>query len=284
VRFTANARFKVLPDGRLRLPKVGDVEIRWSRRLPSAPSSVTVIKDASGRYFASFVVETDPAADAQRFPVAGGEVGIDLGLTAFAVLSDGTVITAPRFLRRAERRLRRLQQALSRKVKGSANREKARATVARAHIKVADSRRNFQHQVSTRIVRDSRAAYVEDLCVARLSRTRLAKSVHDAGWSAFTAMLEYKSARYGRVFVRTGRFEPTSQMCSACGVKDGPKPLKVRRWMCAACGIVHDRDLNAAKNVLALGRRERLNACGGDVRQGSALAVAGETGTHPGAA
>jgi putative transposase len=124
VRFTANARFKVLPDGRLRLPKVGDVEIRWSRRLPSAPSSVTVIKDAAGRYFASFVVETDPATDAQRFPVAGGEVGIDLGLTAFAVLSDGTVITAPRFLRRAERSLRRLQQALSRKVKGSANRKK----------------------------------------------------------------------------------------------------------------------------------------------------------------
>lgn len=216
--------------------------------------------------------------------MAGGEVGIDLGLTAFAVLSDGTVITAPRFLRRAEHRLQRLQHALSRKAKGSANRGKARVSVARAHAKVADSRRNLQHQVSTRIVRDSQAVYVEDLCVAGLSRTRMAKSVHDAGWSAFTAMLEYKSARYGRMFVRTGRFEPTTRMCSACGVKGGPKPLNVRRWTCAACGIVHDRDLNAAKNVLALGRRERLNACGGDVRQGSALAVARETGTRPGTA
>ena len=116
--------------------------------------------------------------------------------------------------------------------------------------------------------------------MAGLGRTRLAKSIHDAGWSAFTAMLEYKAARYGRVFGRIGRFGPASQVCSACGVKDGPKPLKVRRWTCTACGVVHDRDLNAAKNVLALGRRERLNAWGGNVRQRPALAVAGEAGTH----
>jgi len=125
---------------------------------------------------------------------------------------------------------------------------------------------------------------VEDLCVAGLGRTRLAKSIHDAGWSAFTAMLEYKAARYGRVFGRIGRFGPASQVCSACGVKDGPKPLKVRRWTCTACGVVHDRDLNAAKNVLALERRQRLNARGGNVRPGPAPAVAGETGTHRGAA
>jgi len=283
VRFTANACFKVLPNGRLRLPKIGDVEVRWSRNLPSGPSSVTVIKDAAGRYFASFVVETDPASDARRFPGVAAEVGIDLGLRSFAVLSDGTVITAPRFLRRAERRLRRLQRYLSRKAKGSANREKARASVARAHARVAGSRRDFHHKVSTAIIRENQAVYAEDLCVAGLARTRLAKSVHDAGWSRFTSMLEYKAQRYGRRFMRTGRFEPTSQVCSACGTKDGPRSLRVRQWTCAACGIVHDRDLNAAKNVLALGRRESLNACGGDIRQGPVLAVAGETGTHPGA-
>src|ERR1019366_4305290 len=108
--------------------------------------------------------------------------------------------------------------------------------------------------------------YVEDLCVAGLGRTRLAKSVHDAGWAAVVPMLGYKAARHGGTFARTGRFEPTSRRCSACGTKDGPKPLGVRTWTCAACGTVHDRDLNAARNILALGRRERLNACGGGVR------------------
>jgi transposase len=126
--------------------------------------------------------------------------------------------------------------------------------------------------------------YVEDLCVAGLARTRLAKSVYDAGWSAFVRMLEYKAARYGRVFRRIGRFEPTSQMCSACGARDGPKPLDAREWACAACGTVHDRDVNAARNVLALGRRESLNDCRGSVRRGAVPAAAGEAGSLRGAA
>jgi putative transposase len=133
------------------------------------------------------------------------------------------------------------------------------------------------------IIRENQAVYVEDLCVAGLGRSRLAKSVHDAGWSGFVAMLEYKAARYGRTFARIGRFEPTSQVCSACGVKDGPKPLNVRTWICAACRTVHDRDVNAAINVLALGRRESLNACGGGVRPGETLAAASEPGSHSGA-
>jgi putative transposase len=284
IRFTANARFTILPNGRLRLPKIGDVAVRWSRPLPCEPSSVTVIRDAAGRYFASFVVQTDPAADAQRFPDAGREVGIDLGLTVFAVLSDGTKVSTPRFLRRAETKLRRLQRVHSRKRKGSRNKEKSRARLARAHATVANRRADFCHQASTMIVRENQAVYVEDLCVAGLGRTRLAKSVHDAGWSGFVAMLEYKAARYGRTFARTGRFEPTSQVCSACGRKDGPKPLSVRTWTCAACGTVHDRDVNAARNVLALGRRESLNACGGGVRPGATPAAAGEPGSHRGAA
>jgi putative transposase len=236
--------------------------------------------DAAGRYFASFVVETgdDP------LPGAGREVGIDLGLTHFAVLSDGRKVANPRFLRRAERKLRKAQKALGRKVKGSSNRARARVKVARVHARVADTRRDWLHKESTKIIRETQAVYVEDLCVAGLGRTRLARSVHDAGWSAFTAMLEYKARKHGRDFGRTGRREPTSQVCSACGIKDGPKPLSVRQWTCAACGAVHDRDVNAALNILALGRRDRLNACGGDVRPGLALAVAGETGSHRGAA
>jgi IS605 OrfB family transposase len=283
-RFTANARFTVLPSGRLRLPKIGDVAVRWSRSLPSAPSSVTVIKDAAGRYFASFVVEADPAADAERFPPATAEVGIDLGLTAFAVLSDGTVVSSPKFLRRAQRKLRRAQRSHSRKQSGSKNKEKSRVRLARIHASVASKRADFCHQVSTRIIRDNQAVFAEDLCVAGLARTRLAKSVHDAGWAGFVRMLEYKAERYGRVFGKIGRFEPTSQVCSTCGVTDGPKPPGVREWICAACGTVHDRDLNAAKNVLALGRGESLNACGGDVRPGQALVVTEEAGTLRGAA
>jgi putative transposase len=241
---------------------------------------VTVIKDAAGRYFASFVVQArnDP------LPETDAEVGIDLGLTHFAVLSDGRKVASPRFLRRAERKLRRAQKALSRKARGSSNRHKARSKVARVHAQVANSRRDWLHKQSARIIRENQAAYVEDLCVAGLGRTRLAKSVHDAGWSAFVGMLEYKAARHGRRFGRIGRFEPTSQVCSACGVKDGPKPLSVREWTCAACGCVHDRDFNAARNILALGRRERLNACGGTVRPGLALACPGETGTRRSAA
>ncbi len=280
IRFTANARFRVLANGKLRLPKIGDVPVRWSRELPSVPSSVTVIMDAAGRYFASFVVE----AGDDPLPEVGTEVGIDLGLAHFAVLSDGRKVTNPRFLRRAERKLRVAQKALSRKAKGSSNRDKARVRVARVHARVADARRDWLHKESSRIIRDSQAVYVEDLCVTGLGRTRLAKSVHDAGWSAFVHMLEYKAARCGRTFARTGRFEPTSQVCSACGTKDGPKPLSVRIWTCAACGTVHDRDVNAARNILALGRRERLNACGGGVRPGRAPAAASEAGPLRGAA
>jgi putative transposase len=125
---------------------------------------------------------------------------------------------------------------------------------------VADRRRDWHHKESTKIIRENQAVYVEDLAVSGLGRTRLAKSVHDAGWSAFVSMLEYKAVKHGRYFGKIGRFEPTSQVCSACGFKDGPKPLHVRERTCTECGTVHDRDHNAAKNTLAAGRADRLNA------------------------
>ena len=276
-RFTANAQFKVLPNGRLRLPKVGEVPVRWSRPLPSEPSSVTVIKDSAGRYFASFVIEAGPGI----LPEAGPAVGIDLGLTSFAVLSDGRKITAPRFLRRAETKLRRRQRDLSRKQRGSRNRDKARAKVARAHARVADARREFHHQLSTALIRENQAVAVEDLAVIGLARTRLAKSVHDAGWSAFVAMLEYKARMYGREFHRISRWAPTSQVCSACGVKDGPKPLHVRAWQCQACGTWLDRDINAAVNV-AKAAGLAVTACGAQVRPGAMpQAQRSEAGTLP---
>ncbi|MFE9444857.1 RNA-guided endonuclease InsQ/TnpB family protein [Streptomyces sp. NPDC006602] len=279
IRFTANARWSVTGSGRLNLPKIGAVKVKWSRTLPTAPSSVTVIKDAAGRYFASFVIDTDPAADATAMPDSDQMVGIDLGLTHFAVLSDGRVIDSPRFLRRAEKKLKKAQRDLSRKQKGSKNREEARLKVARAHAQVADTRREFHHQLSTKLIRENQAIGVEDLAVKGLARTRLAKSVHDAGWAQFVAMLEYKAVRYGRTLVKIGRFEPTSQTCSACGVKDGPKPLHIREWTCPACGTVHDRDHNAAKNVKTAAGLA-VTACRAQVRPGLVLAQYDEAGSH----
>jgi putative transposase len=274
-----NSRFKVLDNGRLRLPKIGDLPVRWSRSLPCEASSVTVIRDAAGRYFASFVVQT---CEDEALPPVDSEIGIDLGLTHFAVMSDGTKVTAPKFRRRAARKLKRLQQALSRKTKGSSRRKKAVIKVARAHARVADTRRDWQHKLSTAIIRDNQAVYVEDLCVVGLGRTRLAKSVHDAGWTSFTSMLEYKAARYGRTFGRVDRFFPSTRMCSDCGRINDKMALNVRAWVCP-CGSHHDRDVNAAKNVKAAGQAD-FNDRGAQVRPGLVPAPRGEAVTHPDAA
>ncbi|MET7537718.1 RNA-guided endonuclease TnpB family protein [Streptomyces sp. NPDC005507] len=251
IRFTANARWKLTGAGHLLLPKIGEVKVRWSRTLPTVPSSVTVIKDSAERYFASFVIDTDPETDQTRFEAADPDhqIGIDLGLKHFAILSDGTKIENPRFLRRAEKKLKKAQRELSRKQKGSRNRAKARLKLARAHAAVADARREFHHQLSTKLIRDNQAIGVEDLAVRALARTRMAKSVHDAGWSQFVTMLQYKAKRYGRTLIKIGRFVPTSQTCHVCDRIDGPKPLHIRIWTCPGCHTVHDRDVNAAINV-----------------------------------
>ncbi|ULR52076.1 RNA-guided endonuclease InsQ/TnpB family protein [Streptomyces deccanensis] len=279
IRFTANARWGITDSGRLNLPKIGAVKVKWSRTLPATPTSVTVIKDSAGRFFASFVIDTDPAEDAARMPATDQSIGIDLGLTHFAVLSTGEKIDSPRFLRRAEKKLKRAQRELSRKQKGSKNRQKARLKVARAHAKVTDARKEFHHQLSTRLISENQGIAVESLSVTGLARTKLAKSVHDAGWTAFVNMLEYKAQRYGRTLIKIGRFEPTSQTCSTCGVKDGPKPLHIREWTCTACGTLHDRDHNAALNVhQAAGLA--VTACGAPVRPGAIPAQREETGSH----
>jgi putative transposase len=283
IRFTRNGF--ALHGTRLYVAKVGDLRVRWSRALPSVPSSVTVIGEPDGRYYASFVVERDPTL----LPPVARAAGIDLGLAWFAVVaaSDGTaeVVANPRHLRAAEQRLAHAQRALSRKQKGSANRAKARVRVAAAHRKVRDRRADHHHKLALRLIRENQAVAVEDLAVAGLARTRLAKSVHDAGWASFIRRLEYKAAQHGRRVVKIGRWEPTSQLCSACRHRDGPKPLGVRAWACPACGVVQDRDANAARNILvAAGLAETQNACGGSVSPGQPLAVASEAGTRRGAA
>ncbi|MBB6172136.1 putative transposase [Nocardiopsis mwathae] len=254
VRFTRNARFAITADGRLRLPKIGDVKVRWSRTLPSEPSSVTVIKDASGRYFCSFVVETEdkplPELDLDET-----ETGIDLGLSTYAVLR-GRKITAPKFFRRAERKLKRAQRKLSRAQKGSKNRRKAKLALAEVHARVADQRRDFIEQHTTRIASESQAVYLEDLNVKGMGKGRRARSVRDQSLGRFARTLEAKCARYGRGFAKVDRWFPSTQLCSACGSIEGPKGLeglKVRLWTCS-CGAAHDRDENAELNIRREGR------------------------------
>jgi putative transposase len=266
--------------GRLYVAKVGDLRVEWSRPLPSQPSSVTVIREPDGRYYASFVVEREVTP----LPACDREAGIDLGLASLIATSDGELIANPRFLRAKERHLARAQRSLSRKQLGSADRARARHRVAVVHRKVREARLDHAHKLALRLVRDNQAVYAEDLCVSGLARTRLAKSVADAGWSQLVRLIEQKAARYGRTFAKIGRFEPTSQVCSACGAKDGPKPLAVRVWACGSCGTVHDRDINAARNILAAGRADRLNACGAGVRPPSPVAAGAEAGTHRSAA
>jgi putative transposase len=284
IRLTRNG-FGVTARG-VRIAKVGNVALEWSRPLPSVPSSVTVIREADGRYYASFVVEV---ADTP-LPTSRHDVGIDLGLDRLVSTSDGEIVDNPRHLRRKARKLAGLQRALARKAKGSANRRKAVRRVAVAHRKVRETRLDQHHKLALRLVRDNQAVYIEDLAVSGLARTRLARSVHDAGWATLVRLIEEKATRCRRQVVKVGRWFPSSQLCSTCGHRDGPKPLDVRSWTCAECGAEHDRDVNAARNILAEGRRiaaglaEIENACRGDVRRDPGLAVAGEAGTHRGAA
>jgi putative transposase len=273
IRLTRNG-FSVQA-GRLYVAKVGAVAVRWSRDLPAEPSSVSVTLDGAGRYHASFVVEVC----GHPLPTTGQGVGVDLGLMTFAALSTGEKVDNPRWLRQREKALRRAQRSLSRKQKGSKNRDKARQKVARLHAKVADARRDFHQQLSTRIIRENQAVYVETLNVAGLGRSSLAKSIHDAGWGQFVEMLAYKADLYGRTLVRVDPWFPSSQLCSVCDHRDGPKPLQVRSWTCAACGAHHDRDVNAARTILAAGRA--VAACGPGVSPGAALAVGNEAGTTP---
>jgi putative transposase len=216
---------------------------------------------------------------------------VDLGLDRLAVTSDGEVVGNPRHLRAGQRRLGRAQRALARKQRGSANRRTAVRRVAVLHRKVRETRLDAHHKLALRLVRDNQAVYLEDLSVAglartTLARTKLARSVHDAGWSTLVGLIEEKAAHYGRSVVKIGRWHPSSRLCSTCGHNDGPKPLAVRAWSCPACGAEHDRDLNAARNVLAEGRRiaaglaEIANACGAGVRPRLAGAVGDEAGTR----
>ncbi|MEU6534237.1 RNA-guided endonuclease TnpB family protein, partial [Streptomyces sp. NPDC046928] len=227
-------------DGELTPAKMdAPLDIVWSRPLPAdaEPSTVTVSKDAAGRWFVSLLVEekiTPPA------PV-GRSVGIDAGITALATLSTGEKIVNPRHERADRRKLAKAQRALARKEKGSNNRAKARLKVARVYARITDRRRDHLHKVTTRLVRENQVIAVEDLTVRNMVKNRcLARAISDASWREMRGMLEYKAQWYGRRVVAVDRWFPSSKLCSACGTLQDKMPLNVRTWECA-CGAAHDR-------------------------------------------
>ncbi|MFJ5558792.1 RNA-guided endonuclease InsQ/TnpB family protein [Streptomyces sp. NPDC093250] len=250
-------------NGQLTLAKMTEpLDIRWSRPLPAGvePTTATVSRDAAGRWFVSLLCE-DTITPA---PVTTNAVGLDAGITSLVTLSTGEKITNPKHERRDRARLARAQRELSRKAKGSANRAKARLKVARVHARIADRRRDFLHKLSTRLVRENQTVVIEDLTVRNLLKNgMLARAISDASWTELRSMLEYKCAWYGRELVVIDRFFPSSKLCGACGTIAAKMPLNVREWTCD-CGTVHDRDVNAARNILAAGLA--ASACGDGVR------------------
>lgn len=259
---------------KLVLAKTKDpLDIRWSRCLPKAAkvSSVCVTKDPSGRYFVSLHFEDEVAPK----PVLETKVGIDMGLSSFSAFSTGEKIPAPNFFRKEEKKLAFWQRKLARKKKGSNNRRKARRNVARIHARISDRRRDFLHKLSTRLVNENQVLAVESLSVKNMLKNRhLSKSIADASWSEFLRQVTYKAAWYGRTVLSCGRFYPSSKTCSACKHVLDELPLDVRTWTCPCCGAEHDRDVNAAINILEECWRIFTestaglagSACGGSVR------------------
>ena len=260
-------------DGRLFLAKMDTpLELVWSwpgtDPVSIDPTTVTVSRDPCGRWYVSLAVDVP---EPEQFPATGAVVGVDLGINDFAVTSDGGEIPNPRTLAQRERNLARFQRRMARCQKGSANGAKARAKVARAHRKVRASRADFLHRTSARLVRDHDVIVIEDLAVQNMIRNRsLAKAISDCGWGTFRRLLAYKAARAGRHLIVIGRWYPSSKTCSACGHLLASLSLHTRTWQCPSCRTRHDRDINAAKNIVAAGLAvaggNPGDACGADVR------------------
>ncbi|WP_433288076.1 RNA-guided endonuclease InsQ/TnpB family protein [Micromonospora sp. CA-244673] len=245
-------------DGQLTLAKMDQpLNIVWCRTLPEGaePSTVTVSCDAAGRWFVSLLIE-DPTV--KPLPAVDARVGVDVGLTSLVTLSTGEKVTNPRHERADRRKLAKAQRELARKDRASNNRAKARLKVAAIHARLTDRRRDHLHKLTTRLVRENQTVVIEDLSVRHMLRNHhLARAISDAAWSELRRMLEYKAAWYGRSLIAIDRWHPSSKTCSACGRINSAMPLSVRSWTCTGCAATHDRDVNAARNILAAGLVDR---------------------------
>lgn len=236
------------------------LDIRWSRELPSAPSSITISRDAAGRYFVSCLCEFEPVA----MPITAFTVGIDVGIKDLFVTDTGFKQSNPRHTAKYAARLALLQRRLSKKAKGSKNRAKARLKVARLHAKIADCRLDALHKATRKLINENQVVCVESLKVKNMIRNpSLSKSIADASWGEFTRQLQYKGEWAGRSVVAIDPFFPSSKRCSCCGFTMQKMPLDVRKWYCPECGADHDRDVNAARNIKAAGLA--VLACGESV-------------------
>jgi putative transposase len=237
--------------------------IRWSRDVPQdcTPSTITVKLDASGRWFASLLVDTNIA----QLPKSDKSIGLDMGITSLIATSNGDKIANPKHFKQLRKKLRRIQKALSRKQKGSNNRHKARLQVARVHAQITDARKDFLHKLTTQLVRENQTIVVEDLAIKNMVKNhKLALAISDASWGELIRQLAYKCEWYGRELIKIDRWFPSSKRCGSCGHVVDKLSLNIREWECPKCKTTHDRDLNAAHNILAAGLA--VSVCGANIR------------------
>lgn len=244
---------KITNEG-LKLPKIGIVPAKIHRTFDGKLKTVTVSLTPSGKYFASLLFDDEQPGVEKS--IDGKAVGIDLGLTHFAITSDGSKFDNPRVLKKHSRNLKRKQQKLSRKQKDSNRRKKARRLVARVHERIANTRKDFLHKLSRKLVNENQVIVAENLAVKNMVKNHnLAKAISDASWSEFTRMLSYKAGNEGKTYLEVDRFFPSSKTCSVCLNRIGDLPLDIRSWQCQNCGTKHDRDVNAAINIRDEGLR-----------------------------
>ena len=256
----------------LALAKIGRLNVRWSRTFKSVPTTVTVEKDAAGRYFVCLVLDEG----VEPLPKTGESIGVDLGINRLATLSNGERIHNPKHTNTYSRKLARAQRVLARRKKGSHRRNDQRLIVAKIQAKIADTRTDYLHKVTTDLVRRFDTIAIENLNVRGMVKNHsLAKALSDASFGVFGQMLTYKCDWYGKARVRVDRFFPSSKRCSSCGHIVERLPLEIRDWVCPECSAAHDRDENAARNILAAGHADNQNAQGGRVRPAKAKASKG---------